>query len=104
MPTREQVRTLLGDGLDYAAAGARLGIPAGQAYLIATGVPADGSDTIGDGQAARPGSSQQLANPPHENPGRRETVRGWLAARVAADGQMRTAMRQRTARPQEQEA
>ncbi len=84
MPTREQVRTLLSETLDYAAAGARLGIPAGQAYLIATGVPAD--------------------DPPHENPGRRETVRGWLAARVAADGQMRTAMRPRTAGPQEQEA
>ena len=39
MPTREQVRGLLDSGLDYEAAGRRLGIPPGQAYLIATGAP-----------------------------------------------------------------
>ena len=52
LATREQVRALLGEGLDYAAAGRRLGIPAGQAYLIATGVPADGSDTVTDREMA----------------------------------------------------
>ena len=72
MPTREQVRQLLGQGLDYQAAGRRLGIPAGQAYLIATGVPADGSDTIPDREMADRDDllpvSQRLANPPHHNP------------------------------------
>lgn len=105
MPTREQVRALLGDGLDYATAGRRLGIPAGQAYLIATGVPADGSDTIPDQELARRGnllpSSQHLANPPHENPASQEAVRGWLTARVASDGPMRAAMRRRTPDPPE---
>lgn len=105
MPSREQVRELLGGGLDYQAAGRRLGIPAGQAYLIATGVPADGSDTIPDQEMARRKdlrpASQQLAGPPHEDPGTRSAVRDWLAARVAADGQMRAAMRQRTAEPPE---
>jgi hypothetical protein len=48
VPTREQVRELLGEGLDYADAGRRLGIPAGQAYLIATGLPADGSEATED--------------------------------------------------------
>jgi hypothetical protein len=48
VPTREHVRKLLDDGLDYAAAAQRLGIPPGQAYMIATGLPADGGDTITD--------------------------------------------------------
>jgi hemerythrin-like domain-containing protein len=105
VPTKEQVRKLLGDGLDYEEAGRMLGIPAGQAYMIATGVPADGSDTIPDQEmAARSGllpSSQHLANPPHHNPTSKESVRTWMAARVAADEQMRAAARQRTAEPPE---
>lgn len=104
MPTREQVRGLLDAGLDYQAAGRRLGIPPGQAYLIATGVPADGSDTITEEEAQRPGfllSSQRLANPPHDNPTTKDAVAAWLKARVAADEQMRAAQRERTAEPPE---
>ncbi len=104
MPTREQVRRLLDDGLDYQAAARKLGIPPGQAYLIATGIPADGSDTVTDEEAGRPGflpSSQHLSNPPHDNPTSKESVAAWLKARVAADEQMRTALRQRTAEPPE---
>ncbi len=100
MATREQVRRLLDDGLDYQAAGRQLGIPAGQAYLIATGMAADGSDTVTDDEARRPGflaSSQHLANPPHENPTSKDSVVAWLKARVAADEQMRAAMLRRTA-------
>lgn len=102
MPTREQVRQLLDGGLDYEAAGRRLGIPPGQAYMIATGVPADGGDTITEEEAARPGfrpGSQQLANPPHDNPTARDSTRAWMRARVAADEPMRAAMRARTATP-----
>lgn len=107
MPTREQVRGLLDSGLDYQAAGRQLGISPGQAYLIATGVPADGSDTITDEEARRPGfllSSQYLANPPHDNPTTKESVAAWLKARVGADEQMRAALRARTAEPPEPEA
>lgn len=102
MATREQVRGLLDSGLDYEAAGLRLGIPPGQAYLIATGVPADGSDTITEEEAQRPGfllSSQHLSNPPHDNPTTKDEVAAWLKARVAADAQMRAALRARTAEP-----
>lgn len=102
MPTREQVRELLDGGLDYEAVGQRLGIPPGQAYMIATGVPADGGDTITEEEARRPGflrSSQHLTNPPHENPTAKDSVREWLRARVAADEQMRAAARERTATP-----
>jgi uncharacterized protein YfaQ (DUF2300 family) len=99
VPTREQVRQLLDGGLDYQAAGQRLGISPGQAYLIATGVPADGGDTISEQEARRPAflrSSQHLANPPHENPTATKSVRAWLKERVAADEQMRAVMRART--------
>jgi hypothetical protein len=103
MATREQVRRLLADGLDYQAAGRELGIPAGQAYMIATGVAADGSDSIPDQEMAQRDdllpASQYLSNPPHHNPTAKEQVRAWMKARVAADEQMRTAKRQRTAEP-----
>src|SRR5690242_10430034 len=103
MATREQVRQLLDGGLDYRAAARELRIPAGQAYMIATGAPADGSDSIPDQEMARRDdllpASQHLANPPHHNPTSKESVRAWIKARVAADGQMRAAMRQRAAEP-----
>ncbi|HWG12864.1 MAG TPA: hypothetical protein VG268_06300 [Streptosporangiaceae bacterium] len=94
MATREEVQHLLDTGLDYEAAGQRLGIPAGQAYLIATGRPADGSaepaaeDTDG-GPAG--GSAQQLADPPHYNPTTSQQVRDWMAGRASADAQMQAA-------------
>jgi hypothetical protein len=43
MATRKEVQDLLDAGLGYEAAARRLGIPAGQAYPIVTGRPADGS-------------------------------------------------------------
>jgi hypothetical protein len=98
--TREQVRRLLDDGLDYQAAGRQLGIPPGQAYLIANGMAAEGSGTVTDEEARRPGfllSSQHLANPPHENPTTKDSVAAWLKARAGADEQMRAAMLRRTA-------
>jgi Hemerythrin HHE cation binding domain len=103
MATREQVRQLLDGGLDYRAAARELRIPAGQAYMIATGVPADGSDSVPDEEMARRdgllSASQHLANPPHHNPTTKEQVRAWMKARVAADAQMRAAKRQRTPGP-----
>ena len=107
MPTREQVRKLLDDGLDYRSAAHALGIPAGQAYMIATGRPADGSDTPPShggvlGTRLLP-ASQQLSNPPHENPAASQTVRDWIARRAAADSQMQAASQQRTAEPSEPE-
>jgi hemerythrin superfamily protein len=98
------VRALLGQGLDYAAAGQRLGIPAGQVYLIATGRPADGSDSppaaqVDAGELLP--SSQHLASPPHENPTSSTSVKEWIKARVAADAPMRAAAERRTAEPAE---
>jgi hemerythrin-like domain-containing protein len=100
VPTRDQVRRLLAVGLDYRAVASRLGIPAGQAYLIGTGRPADGSVSTSDGQRDDlMTGSQRLANPPAENPTGGETVRDWIAARVAADPSMRAASARRGVQP-----
>lgn len=80
MPTRDQVLRLLESGLDHEAAGRALGVPAGQAYLIATG---------------RPG--HHLVGPEAKNPSARDSVQEWLAGRVLADRQMRRAAREREA-------
>ena len=94
MATRKEVQDLLDAGLDYEAAARRLGIPAGQAYLIATGRPADTSDepaTRDDDGGPGGGSDQPLADPPHHNPTTSQQVRDWIAGRVRADEQMRAA-------------
>jgi hypothetical protein len=94
MATREQVQGLLDAGLGYEEAADRLGIPAGQAYLIATGRPADTSDepaTQDDDGGPGGGSDQPLADPPHHNPTSSQQVHDWIAGRVSADDQMRTA-------------
>jgi hypothetical protein len=93
--SRERVRALLDSGLDYAAVGRRLGIPPGQAYLIATGRAADGGDAPpGHPPGTLPGP-QHLANPPYENPTSSESVLDWIAARVAADRPMQNAAARR---------
>ena len=99
MASREQVRELLNRGLDYEAAAQQLGIPPGQAYLIATGRAADGGDAPpGHPHGVLP-ASQHLASPPHANPASSEPVRQWIAARVAADRPMQEAAARRTAQP-----
>ena len=102
MPTRRQVRELLDQGLDHAAAGRRLGIPPGLVHLIATGVPADGSDTITESDRLRTGAlraSQVLVQPPAVNPLSSEAVRAWIGARIAGDDQLRQAGSRRPVEP-----
>lgn len=45
MPTREQVLRQVEQGRTYEEIAVDLGVRAGQAYLIATGIPADGGGT-----------------------------------------------------------
>ncbi|PJE97849.1 hypothetical protein CUT44_09050 [Streptomyces carminius] len=101
MPTREQVLRLLESGLDYGAAAERLGVSPGQAYLIATGLPADGGDSVTVSQARRPGvsrdSTQEMSHARSAAPNARETVHRWLRQRARSDGQMRRAARRGTA-------
>jgi hypothetical protein len=93
MATAEQVRALLDQGLDHDEIGRRLGLPAGQVYLIGSGTPADGGASA-DGTGPRPGTrpaAQDLANPPHENPTGKAVVQQWIRQRVIADDQQRRA-------------
>jgi hypothetical protein len=103
MPTKEQVLAALDGGTDYAAAAAALGIHPRLAYLIATGLPADGSDVPAPEDLGRPGvlptSTQHLANPPAESPDAQQVVHEWLRRRAQADPQMAAAVRARTATP-----
>ncbi|TQJ91267.1 hemerythrin domain-containing protein [Streptomyces sp. SLBN-31] len=104
MPTREDVLDLLRSGGTYEDIGDRLGIHPGLAYMIATGLPADGGDVpspeeLTGREGLLPGSSQHLVNPPTEVPTRDPTVERWLRARAVADGPMREAAARRTARP-----
>lgn len=104
MPTREQILGALIDGRSYDEVAADWGIPPGQAYLIATGLPADGSDVLGPEYLARrekllTAGSQALANPSLEVPSETETALAWVKHRVAGDEPMRRAAVTRTAEP-----
>jgi hypothetical protein len=94
----------LEQGHDYPGIARRLGVPPGQAYLIATGMPADGGDTYTEAERQRPGvlpSAQHLLGAEAENPTTKEVVLNWIKSRVAADPQMQTAAQQRDAEPGE---
>lgn len=86
MPTRDQVMGLLGEGHTYETAGRQLHVSPGQAFMIATGVAADGSDSVPPGELEqRPvlsGSSQHLVNPPPFNPTRDDRILAWVKERA----------------------
>jgi hypothetical protein len=92
-------------GASYQEIGHRVGLPAGQVYMIVTGLPADGSDVLAperladrEGLIAK-GSSQYLANPPTELPKEQPRVKEWIKARARADTPMQRAAAERTAEP-----
>jgi hypothetical protein len=89
MATRAQVLELLSLGHSYETAGRELHIPAGQAFMIATGLPADGGDAPTPEELARKpvptGSTQGLVNPPTFNPTRKQHVLDWVKARAARE-------------------
>lgn len=89
MPTRSQVLELLDAGHSYETASRTLGIPPGRAYMIATGLPADGSDAPHPDELrdkhVLPGSSQHLVNPAPFNPTRDDAVLGWVRERAARE-------------------
>lgn len=89
MPTRETVTELLDRGHSYETAGRRLGISPGLAFMIATGLPADGSGAPAPdqlaGKPALSGSSQHLVNPPAVNPTRDDEVIEWVRGRATRE-------------------
>ncbi|WP_310961723.1 hemerythrin domain-containing protein [Nocardioides terrisoli] len=104
MALRDRLLALHRQGRSWEEIGDEAQIPAGQAYLIVTGRPADGSDAVGPEFLSERGDllmhgSQALSNPPTEVPTEHEVVDRWLKARAAADGPMQDAARRRTAEP-----
>lgn len=88
MPTRDQVLALLAQGQSYETAARTLDIPAGLAFMIATGLPADasGGPAIPEpGDAPAPASPQALVNPPAVNPTRNARVMAWVRERAARE-------------------
>lgn len=104
MASRAAVMQLVSAGQSYEEIGRRLGIRPGLAYLLATGLPADGSDVDSPGGAGRrpgvlPGSSQHLANPPTAVPTHDPSIEAWLKQQARADLAMQAAAGARTAEP-----
>lgn len=89
VPTRDHVVALLEGGHSFETAGRELGIAPGLVFMIATGVPADGSDTPSRAplREARhvPPSTQHLSEPPAFNPTRKDGVLEWVRERAARD-------------------
>jgi hypothetical protein len=84
--TRAQVIELLDAGHSYETAATALCIPAGLAFMIATGVPADSGDRSPQrglpGERVLPEGSQQLVNPPPFNPTRDKRLAAWVGERA----------------------
>ncbi len=62
--------------------------------MIATGLPADGSDSLTAEEAARAfvlSTSQHLIGTPAIHPTSNDTTRDWMRRRAAADQSMQTA-------------
>ena len=98
MATKEQVLSRFEQGGGYEAVGRELGIPAGKAYMIATGIPADGSDSLAPEDYRRPGlqlgGTQALIGVPAHNPtgpDDKPQVMAWVRERAQADRQMQQA-------------
>ena len=89
MPTRDQVRELLDQGHTYETIARELHVPAGQAFMIATGAAADGSGTPAPDrrrpEPPGPGSSQALVNPAQINPIGNPRVLEWVRERAARE-------------------
>jgi hemerythrin-like domain-containing protein len=104
MPSQARVLSLIRAGMSYAEIGKRLQIRPGLAYLIGTGLPADGSDVpaaedVVGRAGVLPGSTQHLANPPTHLPKHSDSVEQWLRRRAHLDAPMQAAAKARTAEP-----
>ena len=92
MVSRDEVLHTWREGGGFPAVGRRFGMTAGKAYMIATGIPADGSDSLAPEDHEREGlilgASQALLGVPNQNPTRPEQkseVMAWVRARARAD-------------------
>jgi len=92
MATRNQVLDLALRGMSYEEIGLALRLSPGLAYLVATGIPADGSVSLSPEDRQRPGllphSTQHLSNPPVHAPSSAKAVHEWMRDMAGSDGQM----------------
>lgn len=94
MPSHHDVLQGLHEHRSFDQVARELDISAGLVYLIATGLPADGSDSISAAEAGRPfalASSQHLVGTPLLHDTGKSSTRDWIHRRVAADGPMQAA-------------
>ncbi|HET9074433.1 MAG TPA: hypothetical protein VFN48_07625 [Solirubrobacteraceae bacterium] len=85
---REHVLAALQKDSDWTAAGQQLQIPPGLAFMIATGVPADGSgvpEVPHVDNAPELASPQSLVNARGHNPRSNATVDAWVRRRAARE-------------------
>lgn len=87
--TREQVLAAVKAEHSWEVAAQTLGVKPGLAFMVATGVPADGSgvpDLDGrTGPGPAPSSPQSLVNPRAHNPLRNDLVEAWVRGRAARE-------------------
>jgi hypothetical protein len=87
--TRAQVTELLEQGHSYETAARELQIPPGRAFMIATGLPADGSEAPTPHELAEvpalPVSPQRLVNPRSVDPTPKPQVLEWVRRRAARE-------------------
>lgn len=87
--TREEICAAVAAGRPWEDAARDTGVRPGAAFMIATGIPADGSgvpelaDRVCGGPA--PSSPQSLVNPRGHNPLRNELVEAWVRGRAARE-------------------
>lgn len=104
MPSRPQLLARLRGTYRYEDVAEEFGIAPGLAYMIVTGLPADGSDVLApkemEGrQGVIDGPTQPLVNPRTDMPEHKAVVAEWMRGRAAADTSMRQAAEERTATP-----
>jgi hypothetical protein len=84
--TRDQVLAAVRSEHSWEAAAQSLHVRPGLAFMVATGVPADGSGVPAlerrTGPGPSPSSPQSLVNPRGHNPLRNEVVDAWVRARA----------------------
>jgi hypothetical protein len=87
--TREQMRARVTDERSWEVASRGLGVRPGLGFMIATGIPADGSGVpdlagrLAGGPALA--SPQELVNPRGHNPLRNERVEAWVQGRATME-------------------
>jgi hypothetical protein len=87
--TREAVQEAVRSEHSWEAAALTLGIKPGLAFMLATGVPADGSGVPDlserTGAGATLSSPQALVNPREHNPLRNDLVENWVRERAGRE-------------------